>query len=178
MNMMWTAANASVLWGKALSFGVVAGAASAFVAGVLALFAMPTTEGAVAVAVAVGVGMCLFGMYYVVRNERQRGQAFEQKQAAQWIAAARTDEERQRRQKVWETGGWAAVALALAAAAGVRTKQDSDDDSGPMVNVDGTPMFGMTDANGNPFGVTYNSAADSFTPSAGSYESPIGEDRY
>lgn len=37
-------------------------------------------------------------------------------------------------------------------------RPDQDDDSGlwiePLANVDGTPMLGDLDANGNPFGVT------------------------
>lgn len=47
------------------------------------------------------------------------------------------------------------------------------DDTGPRFNIDGTPMMGSVDMNGNLFGITQS---DSFSSSFDSFSSSFGSD--
>lgn len=94
-----------------------------------------------------------------------------------WIEASGNSEEKSLRQGLLATGGYAAALGAAGSMARDSTLMDE-----PMFNIDGTPMVGMLDVNGNVYGVTedssgaWNTDTGHFGTDDTSYLSPMNMD--
>lgn len=179
MNWFWKSLNNTRALRKGLVFGLFMAPPVGAIAGLAAVFLTRSASLSIAAAVVVGLLFYVFCVRYILVNEKNRGDVWEQKQANQWIAAGRTPDEIKRRQGVWDKQGWSGVALVLAASAPAvyGSEGPSDASSVHLANIDGTPMFNGLDAHGNPYGVTYNPSSDTLVGDSGQYDSPF-DDKY
>lgn len=128
------------------------------------------------VAVYLGASFYALGIIACTYLNRQAERASQVEFVHKWINSAPDAEQQAQRSKIFAVGGMGAAL----GAAGV-TAFDSSMLT-PRVNVDGSPMMGNIDINGNPYGMVgaesgaWNSDTGGFAADDTAYKSPIGMD--